>query len=371
MRQHLKPIFVCSLALLLPACAAQPGKARLTGFGDAIDRVVASDAAGTFNLAVSPLAVGDQPSIVSAQLAGSEVFGLLNLSSQYELQRGNSKQDANVFGTQRFSQGLQGSLPLLVVSPLNFKLSRRIEQQWTGSGLLEQQRSTAQLRWSEDDVQVAVDAHQQSGQSHYSCGLDASVTSATPVLLSPWAGNARDIGISGKLCQRNLSGLPSQQAEIVSAQARWRDDYGSRRLRISHAQVRDMAAGDDAVNAGIEVGAHNVFEVDGWKWKQELAVRPAEAAASAAAWAARTELSRSFFQVPVTASWQRRDASVWSIGADQAPGRETSLGLDLSTPVQQWLAPGIGANVSYHRLQSAEADAQVDEQIRLGLSLDW
>lgn len=75
--------------------------------------------------------------------------------------------------------------------------------------------------------------------------------------------------------------------------------------------------------------------------------------------------------MPVTARWQRSELAIWSLGQAQAPGREASLGVDLSAPLRQWLSPNAGAELSYHRLDPDDPAQSADDQLRLGLSLGW
>ena len=364
------------VGVLLAGCATQGS--RLESSAGLRTQAVPAFDPGAFGLTVEPGAISEQASILRAQLSGKDVLGLFALSSQYELQRGNRQQDANVFGRQLLTQGLQGQLPLPLTSPISIRLESQLEQRLTEAGVHDDLISNAELRWREEGAELLLRAADQSGDSNTGCSLDASLTQKSSALARSWLAGAQDFGISGRLCHRSVVGASQQQAKIISAQLRWRDDLGSRRLRVSHALVRQQderaAPSPQALepsSAGLEIGARNSIELQGWTLRQEVALRSDSAAAAPIGWALRTEISRNVFQVPVTASWQRSDARVWSVALDQPPGYAASVALDLTAPAQTWLLPGMAANLSYYRIQPALRTADLDEQIRLGLSLGW
>lgn len=347
------------------ACAL--GAACLAGCASGPERAERS----AVSLAVQSSAPQQQASLLQAELAGDELLGLFRLDSRYQVQQADRRQDTSALGQQSLSQGLQTRLPLPLGTPLQLDLSHRLEQRWTETGLLDARRQAASARWSGGGLQFALDARRSSENSTYDCGLDASLQAALPTL--PRVVSGRGLQLGGQLCQRTLPGTVPQQAQILSAQTAWDDAYGQRQLRVSHALVRELPgrARGDGGQSGIEVEARHAIDLGGWSLSQQFALRPADEASQPMSWASRSEVSRRVLKVPVTASWQRSETAIWSLGAAQVPGREASLGVDLSAPLRQWLSSNAGANLSYHRLDPADPSQSADDQLRLGLSLGW
>ena len=351
------------IAATLASCASKPAREPKPPDG--------------FAYGVQSATPADRPSSLQAQAAGSGVLGLFDFASIYQARQADRRQDATGLGQHSLSQGLSAALPLPLGTPLQLGLSNTLEQRWTDTGLATAQQRAARARWSEGGVQLAVDARRSSEQRDYDCGLDASLSTAIPDAWRAATAQAEDLRLGGQLCQRSLPGASSQQARILSAQTGWKDSYGSRQLRLSHAVVRDqmLLPGERASTTGngnVELSAQQALQLGGWSLSQAVAVAPADPAANGdAAWAARSQLSRTVMKLPLTASWQRSEATLWSLGGAPVSGRETSLGLDLSRPLQQWLSPASGAKLSYHRLDPAGKAAVADDQVRLGLSLGW
>lgn len=354
-------LLALTLLLSLAACAGKPVREPRPPDGFAFD-LQRSGAAG-------------QPGHLQALAGGQRLLGVFDLQSQYEARQADRRQDAAGLGQHSLSQGLAAALPLPLGSPLQLGLSGRLEQRWTDSGLATARQRTARARWSEGGMQLAVDAHRSSESRDYDCGLDASLSTAVPESWRMASASADDLRLGGQLCQRSLPGATPQQARILSAQTGWKDGSGSRQLRLSHAVVRDPALPAErsaAGNGNVELSAQQAMQLGGWSLSQAFAVAPAESSASRdAAWAARSELSRAVLGLPVTARWQRSEAALWSLGGAPQSGRETSLGLDLSRPLQQWLSPASGATLSYHRLDPTMRGTSGDDQVRLGVQLGW
>lgn len=318
----------------------------------------------------------DRPSSLQAQAAGSGVLGLFDFESIYQARQADRREDATGLGQHSLSQGFSTALPLPLGTPLQLGLSNTLEQRWSDAGLATAQQRAARARWSEGGVQLAVDARRSSEQRDYDCGLDASLSTAIPSAWRAATAHADNLRLGGQLCQRSLPGASAQQARILSAQTGWKDGFGSRQLRLSHAVVRDATLPGERPsatgNGNVELSAQQALQLGGWSLSQAVAVAPADPAATGdAAWAARSQLSRTVMKLPLTASWQRSEAALWSLGGAPVSGREASLGLDLSRPLQQWLSPSSGATLSYHRLDPAGKAATADDQVRLGVQLGW
>lgn len=354
----------------LTACATAPGDPPT-----AATNAPEPPPTSTVELAVQPLALGHQPSLLRAQLEGNEILGLFTLESNYQLEQADRQRQADSFGRHSFSQGAQARLPVPLGEALQLDFSNRLEQRWTQSGVLAAQQRQARAHWREGDLRLVVDARRSSEAASYDCGLDASLSAPVPATLHALAGGPRELQLGGQLCQRSLPGVPTQQAQILSARTGWDDAYGRRSLRLSHAVVHEAAradATDIAASArGIELAAQHAFELAGWSLSQEVALRPAEDGSPSSGWAARSQLSRRVLHMSLTASWQRSDAAIWSLGGAPTPGREASLGLDLSAPLRQWLSPNAAASLSYHRLDPDAQQLDTDDQLRLGVTLGW
>ncbi|MDO9451880.1 MAG: hypothetical protein Q7J29_03375 [Stagnimonas sp.] len=357
------PSFCLLYGLMLAGCATPPMQQSTL------------DAAGApFAFTVTPQALRDQPSLLQAQVSGSEVLGLFNVSSHYDVQQADRQQDARAIGIQSLAQSFQTAVPLPQGSALQLDVSNHLEQRLSQDGLLAAQRRALNARWNDGDLRFALNASASTDASSAGCGLDASLTAPLPNALRSVTADASDLRVNGQLCQRTLaSGVP-QKAQILTAETAWDDDFGARGIRVSRIAVRDLATGEDAAgtgSSGFELGAQHAIELGGWAFSQGVTVRQANGAQQAGGWAARSQLSHRVYRVPVTASWQRHDAAVWSLGSLQQAASETSLGFDLSAPLQHWLSQNAGAKLSYHRIDPADKKAALDEQIRLGVSVGW
>ena len=346
----------------LAGCAGKPARTPKPPEGFAFDVQGANPA--------------DRPSSLQAQAAGSGVLGIFDVESIYQVQQADRRREAEGLGRHSLSQGLAAAVPLPLGGPLQLGVSSTLEQRWTDTGLATVRQRAARARWSEGGVQLAVDARRSSEPRDYACGLDASLSTAIPGAWRAATAQAADLRLGGQLCQRGLPGAGAQQARILSAQTGWKDRYGSRQLRLSHAVVRDATLpGERPSETGsgnVELSAQQAMQFGGWSLSQAVAVAPADPAAGGeAAWAARSQLSRTVLRLPLTASWQRSEATLWSLGGAPQSGREASLGLDLSRPLQQWLSPSSGATLSYHRLDPSARGTAADDQLRLGLQLGW
>lgn len=360
--------FCLLYGLVLAGCAMSP--MQQGRFADTVDA-----AGAPFEFTVTPVSLRDQPSLLQAEVSGTEVLGLFSLSSHYDVQQADRQQDVRAIGIQSLAQSFQTAVPLPQGSALQLDVSNHLEQRLSQDGLLAAQRRALNARWNDGDLRFALNASASTDASSAGCGLDASLTAPLPEALRSGTADARDLRVNGQLCQRTLaSGVP-QKAQILSAETTWDDDFGARRIRVSRIAVRDLRmAGEDGSSmgsSGFQLGAQHAVELAGWAFSQGLTVRQGNGAEQGGGWAARSQLSHRVYRVPVTASWQRHDAAVWSLGSVQQAASETSLGFDLSAPLQQWLSQNAGANLSYHRVDPADKNAALDQQIRLGVSLGW
>lgn len=360
------------LLLSLAGCATTPESATrvasVTRLTDAPERFEG----GPLALTVTPPALRDDAALVRAELEASELLGLLDISTRYGVLPGNRALDPDTVGRQSLAQELGTRLPLPFGSPLRLGVSSQIDQRLTPQGVLAEQTRSLKARWNEGELRFALDARQSDAAVDGGCMVDASLSAPTPEELRLYAADAKGLQLGGQLCQRALPGALPREARIVSASTAWDDAYGARRLRVSHASVRESHAPARAPEeSAVELGASHAIELAGFSLSQEVALRSAQRREQAAGWAAKSELRRKVYRVPVTASWQRHDASVWSLGGAQPAGYETSLGFDLSAPLQQWLSRNSGASLSYHRLSPDDRKASLDEQLRLGVSLGW
>lgn len=362
----------CAGAASLPDSPASPTATSVTTADKAAPETVD---AGPFRAEVQPIQLGNQPTITQAKLVGQDVLGLFTTQSSYDIERGNQRQDANVYGRQQLAQSVKGALPLPLTTPLQLNLSANSEQTVTAAGIQEQRNETAQARWSDLGLRFALDAKTSNAFSN-GCSLDTSLSAAPPEVLRRLTANASDLALGGQLCSRLPANGTAQQAEIVSARANWNDSFGARRLQVLHSVVReagsvsDSSAADAGAEGTVELGAANKINFAGWSLSQEVAVRPSQEQ-QRSGWAAKGQLSRTIAHLPITASWQQSDANIWSLGANPFTGRETSIGIDLSRPLRQWLTPGSSASLSYNRVQPLVINASPDEQIRLGVTLGW
>ena len=360
------------LLLSLTGCATTPEPveraARITRSFDPPERFEG----GPLALTITPPALRDDAALVQAELEASELLGLLDISTRYGVLPGNRALDPNTVGRQRLAQEFGTRLPLPFGSPLRLGVSSQIDQRLTSQGVLPEQTRSLKARWNEGELRFALDARQSDAAIDGGCMVDASLSAPTPEELHLYAAEAKGLRLGGQLCDRTLPGALPQEARIVSASTAWDDVYGARRLRVSHASVREShALGRAPGESTVELGASHAIELAGFSLSQEVALRSAHRREQAAGWAAKSELRRKIYRVPVTASWQRHDASIWSLGGAQPAGYETSLGFDLSAPLQQWLSRHSGASLSYHRLSPDDRNASLEEQLRLGVSLGW
>ena len=368
-----------SLTAVLSACAgapAGPDPAPATAVVTTEKIQPETVDAGPFRAQVTPIQLGNQATITQAKVVGQDVLGLFTTQSRYDIERGNQQQDANVYGRQQWVQSVKGSLPLPLTAPLQLNLSANSQQTVTAAGIQEQRNETAQARWSDLGLRFALDAKTSNAFTN-ACSLDTSLSTAPPEALRRMTANASDLSLGGQLCSRLPTSGVAQQAEIVSARANWNDTFGSRRLQVLRSVVREAgseadpgADGSIGAEGAIELGAANKISLAGWSLSQEIAVRPAQEQ-QRSGWAAKGQLSRTIAHLPITASWQQSDANIWSLGANPFTGRETSVGIDLSRPLRQWLTPGSSASLSYNRVQPLAVNASPDEQIRLGVTLGW
>lgn len=367
-------------ALGLVACAGAPQR-------EVAPQVAVPTTSSGSGLSVNlsePVVPLNDPRVWGASVSGQELFGLIRVQSSYDLLRAELAPAAGaqraepytgVLGSQRLTQQVSTALPLPLMADLELQWGSEDQLSFNSTGMISQRRDTRRLRWApagyELDV-ASIDAPTATVGAEPNCSVDARLQRLRPLSA---LGHSR-LSLSGRRCQR-LAGEEVFGADIYSLSADWDSKQalgipGLASISLSGTAPQAEAQRVEPVAGGFEVGLDHALALGDWTLSSRVAASPnAGSAESGRAWASRASLSRTLWHTPVTASWTRQDQALWTLGAAQQTGTEAALGVDLSPQLRSLLGPGLGANLSYRHLRYDSGELADDQQLQMGVQLDW
>lgn len=368
------------VALGLVACAGAPPRETQQAPAPA-----SSAAAGGLSVNVSePVVPLSDPRVWGASVTGQELFGLIRVESSYDLLRADPAPAAGTqraqpytgaLASQRLSQQVSTALPLPMTADLELHWGSEDELSFNSTGMVSQRRDTRRLRWAPEGYQLdvaSIDAPTATVGAEPSCSVDARLQRVSPVSV---LGHSR-LSLSGRRCQR-LAGDEVFGADIYSLRANWDSKQalgipGLASISLSGTAPQAESQLTEPVAGGFEVGLDHAMDLGEWTLSSRVAASPnAGSADGGGAWASRASLSRTLWHTPVTASWTRQDQALWTLGAAQQSGTEAALGVDLSPQLRSLLGPGLGANLSYRHLTYDSGTLADDQQLNMGVQLEW
>lgn len=372
-------------ATLLSACAAAPDRPSdssppLLGTASQIET-------RSVRLDFSDVARRPEPQLWGVSLNSTEVLGVFQVGSSYDLVRGPWRASADPdaaqvlrgpLAGQRFGQTLNAALPLPVSSSnLEFEWTSTQESFWTDTGATTKRGvGTKRARWTPGRYSLEVNSTERANTSGLHCGFDARLRDERPRR----SLGGSQVSLGGRRCERQLA-TGAEAAHFWGLEAAWSEERGFGlpgpiTLRVGRVRPdlpRDAlaarpASSPSAFQTGMEFSAKSSLALSGWTLSSAMATSNG----GPGAWGSRTSLKRTVSGTPLILSMARHQPGLWSLDPVAVAGREASVGVDLSSPLRAFLrGDGVTGNFSYKRINYDVGALTDDHQFHLGVKMNW